>query len=146
MKDWPYRELRERIADGYTLRQFTRFGSGKVAKADAFQRSFARLRPQTVRRLNQAALDAIITLGLEDARQLRVDTMVVETNIHYPTDSTLLWDGVRVLSRVVREGLAQAVPEAAVEFPSRTRRARRHRGPRHARGGGLPSGARRGTL
>jgi len=125
IKDWPYRELRDRIADGYTLRQFTCFGSGKVAKADAFQRSFARLRPETVRRLNQVVLDAIIKLGLEDARQLRVDTMVVETNIHYPTDSTLLWDGVRVLSRLVRVGLAQEVPEAVLEFPNRTRRARR---------------------
>ncbi len=125
IKDWPYRELRERIADGYTLRQFTRFGSGKVAKADAFQRSFARLRPETVRQLNQAVLAALIKLGLEDARQLRVDTMVVETNIHYPTDSTLLWDGVRVLSRLVREGLAPHVPEAVRDFPNRTRRARR---------------------
>lgn len=93
IKDWPYRELRERIADGCTLRQFTRFGSGRVAKADAFQRSFARLQPATVRRLNQAVLEAIVELGLEDARQLRVDTMVVESDIHDPTDSTLLWDG-----------------------------------------------------
>jgi len=125
IKDWPYRELRERITDGYTLRQFTRFGSVPVPKMDAFQRGFARLRPETVRRLNHAVLNAIIKLGLEDARQLRVDTMVVETDIHYPTDSTLLWDGVRVLSRLVREGLAREVPEAVVEFPNRTRRARR---------------------
>jgi len=125
IKDWPYRELRDRIADGYTLRQFTGFGSGKVAKADAFQRSFARLRPETVRRLNQVVLDAIIKLGLEDARQVRVDTMVVETNIHYPTDSTLLWDGVRVLSRLMHHGLAELLPAALVGVPNRTRRARR---------------------
>jgi len=125
IKDWPYRELRERIADGYTLRQFTRVGSSRVAKADAFQRSFARLRPETVRRLNHAVLEAIVKLGLEDARQLRVDTMVVESDIHYPTDSGLLWDGVRVLSRLVRAGLAKEVPEAVQDFPNRTRRARR---------------------
>ena len=92
IKDWPYRELRERIADGYTLRQFTRFGAAAVAKADGFQRSFVRLTPVTVRRLNEAVLQAIVKLGLEDAQHLRVDTMVVETNVHYPTDSTLLWD------------------------------------------------------
>jgi IS5 family transposase len=125
IKDWPYRELRERIADGYTLRQFTRVGSSRVAKADAFQRSFARLRPETVRRLNHAVLEAIVKLGLEDARQLRVDTMVVESDIHYPTDSGLLWDGVRVLSRLVRAGLAKEVPAAVQDFPNRTRRARR---------------------
>jgi len=48
-KDWAYRELRERIADGFTLRQFTRFGAGTVAKADAFQRSFVRLTPAPAR-------------------------------------------------------------------------------------------------
>lgn len=125
IKDWPYRELREHIADGYTLRQFTRFGSGTVAKADAFQRSFVRLSPATVRRLNEAVLQAIVTLGLEDATQLRVDTMVVESNIHYPTDSTLLWDCVRVLSRLVRDHLAPKLPEATRGFSNHTRRARR---------------------
>lgn len=125
IKDWPYRELHERITDGYTLRQFTRFGSAAVPKADAFQRSFARLRPATVRRLNQAVLAAAVRLGLEEARQLRVDTMVVETNIHYPTDSTLLWDGVRVVSRLVRQGLGRYLPAVARQFPNRTRRARR---------------------
>lgn len=125
IKDWPYRELRERIADGYTLRQFTRFGAGRVAKADAFQRSFARLTPATVRRLNEAVVRAIVKLGFEDAKQLRVDTMVVESNIHYPTDSTLLWDCVRVLSRLVRVHLAPKLPEAARGFSDHTRRARR---------------------
>jgi IS5 family transposase len=124
IKDWPYRELRERIADGYTLRQFTRFGSGAVAKADAFQRSFVRLTPATVRRLNEAVLHAIVTLGLEDATQLRVDTMVVETNVHYPTDSTLLWDCVRVLSRLVRDHLAPQLPKATDGFSNHTRRER----------------------
>lgn len=125
IKDWPYRELRERIADGYTLRQFTRFGAGRVAKADAFQRSFARLSPATVRCLNEAVLHAIVKLGFEDATQLRVDTMVVESNIHYPTDSTLLWDCVRVLSRLIRGHLAPKLPEAVRGFSNHTRRARR---------------------
>lgn len=125
IKDWPYRELRARIADGYTLRQFTRFGSGAVAKADAFQRSFVRLSPATVRRLNETVLQAVVQLGLEDATQLRVDTMVVESNIHYPTDSALLWDGVRVLTRLVRDQLARLLPAATADFSNHTRRARR---------------------
>lgn len=125
IKDWPYRELRARIADGYTLRQFTRFGSGAVAQADAFQRSFVRLSPATVRHLNEAVLQAVVQLGLEDATHLRVDTMVVESNIHYPTDSALLWDCVRVLSRLVRDQLAPLLPAATAGFSNHTRRARR---------------------
>jgi IS5 family transposase len=45
MKNWDYRELRERIADGITLRQFTAFYCEKVPRHDAFNRSFNRLTP-----------------------------------------------------------------------------------------------------
>src|SRR6267143_1681124 len=43
VKNWDYRELRERIADGYTLRQFTDFHSRRVPRHDAFHRGFTRL-------------------------------------------------------------------------------------------------------
>ena len=42
---------------------------------------------------------------------MRVDTTVVETDIHHPTDSTLLGDGVRVLTRIMRSQRSQAPPE-----------------------------------
>lgn len=125
IKDWPYRELRERIADGYTLRAFTRFGGQTVPKADAFQRSFSRLRPDTIRDINRAVLEAAVALELEDGTKLRVDTMVVETDVHYPTDSTLLWDGVRTLCRLVIEALGERLPAAVEGFADRRRRARR---------------------
>jgi transposase, IS5 family len=48
VKNWNYRELRERIADGYTLRQFTDFYCQPVPKHDAFNRAFNRLTPQTL--------------------------------------------------------------------------------------------------
>ena len=95
IKDWPYRELRERIADGFTLRLFTRFGSRTAPKYQAFQRSFSRLQPETVRCLNEAVVRAAVEMKIEDGTKLRVDTTVVETDVHYPTDSTLLCDGVR---------------------------------------------------
>jgi len=50
VKNWDYRELRERIADGIMLRQFTDFYCGKVPKHDAFNRSFNRLRRRRSRR------------------------------------------------------------------------------------------------
>lgn len=124
VKSWDLRELRERIADGYTLRRFTLFYSHRVPKHDAFHRAFTRLTPVTVRALNDAVIQATVTLGLEDGRQLRVDTTVVETDIHFPTDSTLLWDAVRVLTRLVGR-LGEHRPEATRAFPNRTRRARR---------------------
>ena len=100
-KNWDYRELRERINDGHTLRTFTDFDSRRVPKHDAFNRAFTRLTPATMQAINQAVIQAAVQLGLEDGKQLRVDTTVVETNIHYPTDATLLWDTVRTVTRLV---------------------------------------------
>ncbi|MGH2667876.1 MAG: hypothetical protein ACRDH5_01925, partial [bacterium] len=124
VKAWDLRELRARIADGYTLRQFTTFDTHPVPQHDAFHRAFGRLTPATVRALNDAVVQAAVALGLEDGTRLRVDTAVVETDIHWPTDSGLLWDAVRVLTRLVKR-LGTQVPSARREFADRTRRARR---------------------
>jgi transposase, IS5 family len=124
VKNWDYRELRERIADGYTLRLFTDFNSQRVPKHDAFNRAFNRLRPATLQAVNEAVIRAAVTLGLEDGSKLRVDTTVVETDIHHPTDSTLLWDVVRVVTRLIRR-LDDALPRGVGTFTNRTRSARR---------------------
>ena len=124
VKNWDYRELRERIADGYTLRCFTQFESQRVPKHDAFNRAFNRLTPETLQAVNDAVVQAAVTLGLEDGTKLRVDTTVVETDIHYPTDSTLLWDTVRVVTRLVRQ-VDDLLPKGAGPFTNRTRAARR---------------------
>ncbi len=124
VKNWDYRELRERIADGYTLRRFTGFNSRRVPKHDAFNRAFNKLRPQTLQALNDLVLKAAVDLGLEDGKRLRVDTTVVETDIHHPTDNTLLWDVVRVITRLVGR-LAELVPNGIAGFPNRKRSARR---------------------
>ena len=65
VKNWDYRELRERIADGYTLRYFTQFQSQRVPKHDAFNRAFNRLTPDTLQAVNDAVIHAAVALGLE---------------------------------------------------------------------------------
>ena len=124
VKNWDLRELSERTADGYTVRLFTRFFSTAVPRHDAFHRAFTRLTPATVRAINDAVVQAAVATALEDGTKLRVDTTVVETNIHYPTDATLLWDCVRVLTRLVHR-LQALVPGVTPHFPNRTRWARR---------------------
>jgi IS5 family transposase len=74
VKNWDYRELRERIADGITLRAFTNFYCEEVPKHDAFNRSFNRLTPATLKAINELVVEAAVKLGLEDGRKLRVDT------------------------------------------------------------------------
>jgi IS5 family transposase len=124
VKNWDYRELRERIADGYTLRVFTQFHSQRVPKHDAFNRAFSRLTPETLHTVNEAIVRAAVDLGLEDGTKLRVDTTVVETDIHHPTDNTLLWDSVRVVTRLVRK-LDGLLLSGVGPFPNRTRAAKR---------------------
>lgn len=124
VKDWDFRELRERVADGLTLRQFTGFYAGRVPRHQAFHRAFTRLTAQTVRALNQAVVMAAVELGIEHGRQLRIDTTVVQTNIRFPTDATLLWDCVRVLTRLGAR-IVEQLPGLPERLHNRTRFARR---------------------
>ena len=125
VKNWDYRELRERIADGLTLRQFTDFYCDPVPKHDAFHRAFIKLTPETLKVVNDLLIQAAVGLGLEDGVKLRVDTTVVQTDIHHPTDNTLLWDTVRVVTRLVGR-LAKALECRRIKgFRNRTRSARR---------------------
>lgn len=124
VKNWHYRDLRERINDGFTLRVFTQFDSHSVPRHDAFNRAFNRITPATLTGINRLVVQAAVKLGVEDGKKLRVDTTVVETNIHWPTDATLLWDTVRTVTRLVWD-LHGKLPRGVKGFTDRTRSARR---------------------
>ena len=117
--------MRERISDGCTLRQFTDFYCLPVPRHDAFHRGFTRLTPGTLKAINDLVVQAAVELGLEDGQKLRVDTTVVQSDIHHPTDNTLLWDVVRVVTRLIGH-LAAALGRRRIKgFCDRTRSARR---------------------
>jgi IS5 family transposase len=124
VKNLDYRDLRDRVNDGFTLRSFTQFDSHSVPKHDAFNRAFNRLTPATLAAINHLVVQAAVELDLEDGKQLRVDTTVVETNVHHPTDATLLWDTVRTVTRLV-DDLDERLPRGVKGFTNRTRSARR---------------------
>jgi IS5 family transposase len=123
VKNWSLRELSERINDGLTLRLFTDFGTDLVPTYRTFNGAFNRLQKGTIRDLNDIIVRAAVEVGLEDGNRLRVDTSVVETDVHFPTDSSLLWDAVRVITRLCHR-LQERVSLPSV-LPTRTRRARR---------------------
>jgi IS5 family transposase len=95
-----------------------------VPKHNAFHRAFVRLTPATLGTVNELVVRAAVDLGLEDGSKLRVDTTVMQTDIHHPTDSTLLWDVVRVLSRLLAR-LGEQLGRRLKGFRDRTRAARR---------------------
>jgi IS5 family transposase len=125
IKNWDLRELRERIADGYSLRLFTHFRSGRIPNHQTFNRNFNRLQAETIHSLNEAVVDAAVELRVADIGKLRTDTTVVETNIHFPTDSGLLWDVVRVQTRLINALRDELGERLRCDFSDRTRRARR---------------------
>ena len=124
VKNWDLRELSERIADGFSLRRFAAFFWDHVPGHDAFARAFRCLTDETVRLINEKVITAAIRLEVESGAALRVDSTVVETDIHFPTDATLLWDSVRTLTRLVGQ-LRRFCPAAAKTFRNRTRCAKR---------------------
>lgn len=100
--NWSLRETEQLVKDSFSLRQFARVYFDKVPHYSVLSRYENLIPAATLKKINlhivQIAQDRQITKG----RQLRVDTTVVETNIHYATDSSLLVDGVRLLARLVR--------------------------------------------
>ena len=92
-----------RIDDSCFLRRFTGFHNGTMMDFSTFCRLKNAIRPGTWKRINQALSKAAVAAERITGEELRLDTTAVETNIHYPADSTLLWDVYRVLARLVRD-------------------------------------------
>jgi IS5 family transposase len=102
LSDWSFDECEREVRGGLVYRAFCRIDGERVPDAKTLIR-LARLLDEPVL---TDVLARLVALGrarrVIRGRRLRVDTTVVETNIHYPTDATLLADGVRVLTRGVR--------------------------------------------
>jgi len=108
IRDWSYEELEREVRANFVYRQFTRIGGGQVPDDKSMSRFSRQLGPAVIEKLHQRVVAIAQEKKVIQGRKLRVDTTVVETNIHYPTDSTLLGDGVRVLTRVMKKVTAVA--------------------------------------
>jgi IS5 family transposase len=103
IRNWSYEELEREVRANLVYRDFTRIGSSKVPDAKTMARWSAVLGPQVVKAIHERMVKIAQAKGVITGRRMRVDTTVVETDIHYPTDSTLLGDGVRVLTRTMKK-------------------------------------------
>jgi IS5 family transposase len=124
IRDWSYEEVAREVRANVVYRQFTRIGGGKVPDDKSISRFGRQLGPEVVAELHQRVVAIAQEKKVIQGRKLRVDTTVVETNIHYPTDSTLLSDGVRVLTRVMKKVSAVA-GAAGAKLRDRTRSVKR---------------------
>lgn len=98
-KKWPYRQAEQEVHDSPTYQGWVRVFNEPVPDHTTLNDLERVIQPKTLHRIN----DRIITLAqgyrLTRGYRLRVDSSVTESNIHHPTDSALLYDGVRILSR-----------------------------------------------
>jgi IS5 family transposase len=126
---WSYQQTEQWVSDSLVLRQFCRVYLERVPDDSTLIRWANLIQPATLHQLLDHVVDLAHQLKVTQGRKLRIDGTVVETNIHHPSDSTLLYDGVRVLGRTLRNAkqVLQAAPKAARKlFRDRTRSAKRH--------------------
>ena len=103
LRDFSFEELTREVRANLVYRQFTRVGGGKVPDDKTMSRLARQIGPDMVKKAHQRVVKIAAEKQAAAGRKMRVDTTVVETNIHYPTDSSLLGDGVRVLTRVMKK-------------------------------------------
>ncbi len=125
---WSYEQTEQWVADSLVLRQFCRVYAERVPDDTTLMRWANLIQPATLHTLLDHIVGLARQLRVTRGQKLRIDGTVVETQIHHPTDSTLLHDGVRVLSRTLAkakqflQGTAALAPDACQD---RTRSAKR---------------------
>jgi IS5 family transposase len=100
--DWSYDDLEREVRANLVYRMFTRIDAGEVPDAKTILKIARALGPEVIQQWHRQVIEVAKRAGVTHGRRFRIDTTVVETNVHYPTDSTLLQDGVRVLTRTMQ--------------------------------------------
>jgi transposase, IS5 family len=120
MRNWSYHVLEREVRANLVYRQFTRVGAQKVPDAKTLGKLALALGPEIIEQIHARVVTIACEKRIVRGRRLRVDTTVVETDIHYPTDSSLLGDGVRVLTRTMQR-ITKIAGRAGTRLRDRTR-------------------------
>src|ERR1700752_4759546 len=120
IRNWSYEVLEREVRANLVYRDFTHVGAAKTPDAKTMGRWGVALGPQVLKHVHERIVTIARDKGVTTGRRMRVDTTVLETDIHHPTDSTLLGDGVRVLTRTMRK-ITQIVGAAGTKLRDRSR-------------------------
>ncbi len=102
MRNWSFETIEREVRANLVYREFTHVGAEKVPDAKTLARIECALGPEVFEKVHGRIVGIAKERDVAAGRKMRVDTTVTETNIHYPTDSSLLGDGVRVLTRTMK--------------------------------------------
>jgi transposase, IS5 family len=103
VRNWSYAILEREVRANLVYRKFTRVGFAKMPDAKTMGKWGVAVGPEVIKQIHERMVSIAQEKGIAQGCKMRTDTTVVETNIHYPTDSSLLGDGVRVLTRVMKK-------------------------------------------
>ena len=120
VRNWSYEVLEREVRANLVYRDFTRVGGGKMPDAKTMGRWGLAVAPEVIKQVHERLVKIANDQGVVVGRRMRVDTTVVETNIHYPTNSSLLGDGVRVLTRVMKK-ITKIAGEVGTKLRDRSR-------------------------
>jgi IS5 family transposase len=120
IRNWSYEVLEREVRANLVYRDFTRVGAAKAPDAKTMGRWGLALGAEGVERIHERVVEIAKENQVVKGRKMRLDTTVVETNIHYPTDSNLLGDGVRVLIRAMKR-IGEIVGEQGAKLRDRSR-------------------------
>ena len=99
-----YEELAFHLEDSDSFRGFSRLEMGQYPCKSILQENIKALREETWEAIHREIIGYAKEKKIETGRKVRIDATAVETDIHHPTDSTLLADGVRIITRLLAEG------------------------------------------
>lgn len=108
LRSWSFEGCEREVRGSLVYRAFCRIDCERVPDAKTLIRVAHLIGPETLKPALERVVQVARQRGVTRGQRLRVDTTVVETNIHYPTDSTLLADGVRVLTRTMKRIVERA--------------------------------------
>jgi IS5 family transposase len=104
LRELTYDDLEYYLADSLSFRAFVKFKMGQYPSKSALQSNIKSLSEETWVAIHHFIVAYANDENLEKGRKIRLDSTVVESDIHSPSDSTLLWDGVRVITRWLFDG------------------------------------------
>lgn len=126
LNQFSYRELAFHLADSRSYRTFCRLGFMELSPSKStLAANIKALKPETLEKINRELVGIAESAAIDHGQKVRVDCTVVEANIHAPSDSELLYDCVRVLTRLMLR--ARKLLDTEVVFGNRRRRAKRRR-------------------
>jgi len=115
-----YEELAFHLEDSRSFRAFAKLRMGQKPSSSTLQENVKALSETAWDAANRMVLEYARREGVEKGRTIRLDSTAVETDIHYPTDSSLLVDGVRVVTRLLIAG-KECTPTPAYCFADHRR-------------------------